>query len=123
MRENAIVLAFIALLTGCASPLKPFPVAVEASHPGAKIEANNNHVGAAPTTITILGDKDGTFHGEGWYIVKAIPEVGAKDQHVQIKRFWRGGWFQPEGAIPQHIYFDMTLPTDDDSSLNFNNSK
>jgi hypothetical protein len=114
--------SLLLLCAGC-SGLVPYQVAIESSHPGTRIEANNDYVGIAPVTITIMGDKDGTFHGEGWYIIRGLPAIDAKGQNVQIKRFWRGGWFQPEASIPKRIYFDMTLPTDDDSSLNFNNSK
>jgi hypothetical protein len=117
-----VIIPSVFLFVGCGG-LVPYQVAVEASHPGARIEANNDYVGVAPVTITVMGDKDGTFHGEGWYVIRAMPEPGATNQNVQIKRFWRGGWFQPEASIPKRIYFDMTLPTEDDSRLNFNNSK
>jgi hypothetical protein len=123
MKLTCLAVVLSCLLAGCASPMQSFPIAVTASDPGVRIEVNNEDAGIAPTTITIQGDKDRTFHGEGWFIIKALPAKGAKEQHVQIKRFWRGGWFQPEAQIPQRIYFDMSLPTDDDSTLNLNNSK
>jgi len=121
---------FFLLLVSCASTpgqhkdgSVPYQVSVDTSDPGARIEVNNEDAGMAPTTITIYGDKDGTFHGEGWYVIRALPARGSKGQHIQIKRFWRGGWFQPEAQIPRRLYFDMSLPTDDDSTLNLNTVK
>lgn len=84
-----------------------FIVQVEASEPGVKIEANGDYLGAAPTTVKIFGDKDGTFHnfGNPNYTIKAIP--ARPGQRVQTKVFGTGGWFAREDRIPTRIYFEM----------------
>src|SRR5512133_18296 len=52
-----------------------YDVLVEASPPGAHIEANGQVVGDAPIHLKIFGDKDGTFHdfGSYYYIVRGLP--------------------------------------------------
>ena len=106
------------LLSGCASTPPgtergpdgtiAYMVQVEASEPGARIEANNDYIGKAPVTLKIWGDKDGTFHnfGSQEYIIKAFPEN--TNHFIQTKIFRTGGWFSQEDQIPGRIYFDMT---------------
>lgn len=104
------------LLSGCASPGQvergpqgtiAYSIAVEASEPEVRIEANNELVGMAPVTITVFGDRDGTFHnfGSQEYVIKAYPKNPA--QSVQTKVFRTGGWFSQEDQIPKRLYFDM----------------
>ncbi len=110
------------LLAGCETPLPPgvqrgpnstisYDVLVEASAPGAKIEANGELMGEAPIHLTIFGDKDGTFHdfGSYYFVVKALPV--STNQYTQTRWFHTGRLFTPEDRIPQRIYFDMSQPT------------
>src|SRR5947199_7925525 len=64
-----------------------YDVLVEASAPGARIEANGQDVGEAPVHIKIFGDPDGTFHdfGSYYYIVKASPV--ATHQYPEVRVF------------------------------------
>jgi hypothetical protein len=85
---------------------------VEASEPGAKIEANGDYVGDAPLKLKVWGDKDGTFHNFGsyTYTIRAYPV--RPGQRMQIKEFKTGGWFTEEDKIPSRIYFDFSSPAD-----------
>jgi hypothetical protein len=87
-----------------------YDVLVEASPPGARIEANGQDVGVTPVHIKIFGDPDGTFHdfGSYYYVVRALPI--ATNQFVQTKLFQTGHLLTPEDHIPARIYFDMTRP-------------
>lgn len=84
-----------------------FDVLVDASAPGAKIEANGNLVGETPLHLKIFGNPDGTFHdfGSYYYILRAYPV--ATNQFEQMKVFWTGREYTRHDTIPQHIYFDM----------------
>ena len=123
--KNVLVLlsgmAAMALLTGCQS-LPPgaepgphgtmaYEVLIEASEPGAKIEANGEYVGEAPLRLKIYGDKDGTFHDFGayHYIIRALPLT--TNQFPQMRYFRTGRGFTPEDRIPQRIMFDMNQQT------------
>jgi hypothetical protein len=111
----------IAFLTGCQS-LPPgaepgphgtmaYEVLIEATEPGAKIEANGEYVGDTPLRLKIYGDKDGTFHDFGSYnyVIRALPVVSNQFQQVRFFRTGRG--FTPEDRIPQRITFDMNKQT------------
>ena len=113
-------LAALALLTGCET-LPPnvehgphgtiaYVVSIEASEPGAKIEANGEYVGNTPVRIKIFGDRDGTFHdfGSPYYVIKALPL--ATNQYPQTAWFGTGRLFGREDKIPERINFDMTKP-------------
>ena len=116
---SVITAGFGLFLSGCATtpPAKnaergpngtiAYEVQIEASEPGVRIEANNDHVGNAPVTLKIYGDKDGTFHnfGSQEYIIRAFPLN--TNQTVQTKVFRTGGWFSQEDQIPRRIFFDM----------------
>jgi hypothetical protein len=80
---------------------------IEASEPGARIEANGEYVGNAPLRLKIYGDKDGTFHdfGSYYYIIRGLPL--ATNQFPQVRFFRTGRGFTPEDLIPKHIFFDM----------------
>jgi hypothetical protein len=110
-----------AFLTGCETPLPPgaergphgtmaFDVLIEATPPGARIEANGQPIGNAPVHLKIFGDPDGTFHdfGSYYYMVRALPLT--TNQYVQTRLFQTGHLLTPEDQIPQRIYFDMNQP-------------
>ncbi len=84
-----------------------YHVQVESSTPGARIEVNEDYIGKTPLTLTIFGDKDGTFHNFGSkdYVIRAFPVT--TNQFPQTKVFRTGGWFSDEDRIPGRIYFDM----------------
>jgi hypothetical protein len=88
-----------------------YDVLVEASAPGAKIEANGQVVGDTPLHLKIFGDKDGTFHdfGSEYYVIRALPL--ATNQFAQTRWFGTGKWFGPEDHIPQNLYLDMNQNT------------
>lgn len=85
-------------------------VHIDASSPGARIEANGQDVGQTPVTIKIFGDPDGTFHdfGSFYYVVRALPI--ATNQYVQTRLFRTGHLFAGEDHIPSKIFFDMNQP-------------
>lgn len=87
-----------------------YDVLIEASQPGAQIEANGKVVGNAPLHLKIYGDKDGTFHdfGSYYYIIRALPVT--TNQFVQTQVFRTGHLMTPEDRIPPQIYFDMNTP-------------
>ena len=112
-------LAASVVLVGCQAPLPPgaepgphhtmaYDVLVDASPPGARIEANGQDVGPAPVHIKIFGDPDGTFHdfGSYYYVVKAFPV--ATNQFAQVRLFRTGHMFAGEDRIPSKVYFDMS---------------
>lgn len=84
-----------------------YDVLVEASEPGARIEANGELVGNTPLHLKIFGDKNGTFHdfGSYYYVVRALPLT--TNQFAQIRFFGTGRHWAPENRVPQRIYFDM----------------
>jgi len=87
-----------------------YDVLIDASQPGARIEANGEDVGNTPVHIKIFGDSDGTFHDFGSYnyVVRALPVT--TNQYEQVRVFQTGHWMSPEDRIPQQIYFDMNKP-------------
>src|SRR5437773_9918298 len=52
-----------------------YDVLIEASEPGARIEANGEYVGNTPLHLKIFGDSDGTFHdlGSESDVIRALP--------------------------------------------------
>jgi hypothetical protein len=113
-------LAAVGFLTGCET-LPPdvergphgtigYKVQIEATDPGARIEANGEYVGNTPVTIKIFGDRDGTFHdfGSPYYIIKALPLT--TNQYPQTAMFGTGRFFGREDKIPERIFFNMTNP-------------
>jgi hypothetical protein len=87
-----------------------YHVLIEASEPGARIEANGEYVGQTPVTLKIFGDRDGTFHdfGSYHYVIQALPI--ATNQFAQVRLFGTGRGWSHEDRIPERIYFDMTRP-------------
>ena len=87
-----------------------YKVLIESSEPGVRIEANQEYVGETPLTLTIYGDKDGTFHnfGSPEYVIRALPTKPG--QAAQAKVFRTGKWFAPEDTIPKRVFFDLEHP-------------
>jgi len=87
-----------------------YDVLIEASAPGARIEANGEDIGPAPVHIKIYGDPDGTFHdfGSYQYVIRALPVT--TNQFAQVRVFQTGHMLSPEDRIPPRIYFDMNQP-------------
>ena len=87
-----------------------YDVVIEASAPGARIEANGTQIGNTPVHLKIFGDTDGTFHdfGSYQYVIRALPLE--TNQFVQVRVFGTGRGGSHEDLIPQHIYFDMNQP-------------
>jgi hypothetical protein len=87
-----------------------YEVLVEASEPGAQIEANGEVVGQTPIRLKIFGDRDGTFHdfGSYYYVIKALPLT--TNQFQQVRLFGTGHLFAREDHIPSRIHFDMNQP-------------
>ena len=119
---SVVGLLAVALFTGCETPVPPgvergpsgtvaYDVLIEASEPGARIEANGEVVGNTPVTLKIFGDRDGTFHNFGSYeyIIRALPVV--TNQFAQMRVYRTGDIFMPEDRIPQRIHFDMNVNT------------
>jgi hypothetical protein len=88
-----------------------YEILIEASPPGARIEANGEIVGDTPLRLKIFGDTDGSFHdfGADYYIIRALP-IGT-NQFAQTRYFGTGHLFGPEDRIPQRLYFDMNQPS------------
>lgn len=84
-----------------------YRVQVESSEPGVRSEANEEFVGTTPLTLTIFGDRDGTFHnfGSSDFTIRAL--AGKSGQFTQTKVFRTGGWFSQEDRVPKRIFFDM----------------
>lgn len=116
----AVVLAIVAFLAGCATPLPPgaepgpdntmaYDVLIEASAPGARIVANGQDVGTTPVHIKIFGDPDGTFHdfGSYYYVVQALPLTA--NQFPKTRYYRTGHLLTPEDRVPRKIYFNMDV--------------
>jgi hypothetical protein len=121
MFATAAMTAAAAFLTGCETPVPPgaepgphgtiaYNVLIEASEPGARIEANGQNIGNTPVHLKIFGDRDGTFHDFGSYdyVVQAFPL--ATNQFPQTRVFRTGHLLTPEDHIPTRIFFDMNQP-------------
>src|SRR5262245_33834420 len=126
MKRNLVFAAGLAALagffSGCATPLPPgaepgphgtmaFHVLLEASEPGARIEANGESIGNTPITLKIFGNPDGTFHdfGSYYYLIQAMPLV--TNQFPQTRVYRTGRYWSPKDHIPEKIYFDMNVNT------------
>jgi hypothetical protein len=113
--------AAVLFVSGCAS-IPPgaergphgtiaYDVLIEASEPGARIEANGEHLGNTPLRLKIFGDTDGTFHdfGSYHYVIRAFPLH--TNQFPQVRFFRTGRSFTPQDRIPERIFFDMNQNT------------
>src|SRR5947199_8780769 len=76
-----------------------YDVLIEASPPGARIEANGSVIGTAPVHLKIFGDPDGTFHDFGSYnyVIRALP-LGT-NQFTQTRVFRTGHMMAGEDSI------------------------
>jgi hypothetical protein len=121
MKTNYVIFAGCAVLAGLLTGCQTIPpgvergphgtvaydILVEASEPGARIEANGEYVGNTPVHLKVFGDRDGTFHdfGNYDYVIQAAPL--ATNQFAQVRAYGTGrGWTHAD-AIPQRVYFDM----------------
>lgn len=84
-----------------------YDILVEASSPGARIEANGEYVGNTPVHLKVFGDRDGTFHdfGSYEYVVRAFPL--ATNQFAQVRAYGTGRGWTDADHVPQRVYFDM----------------
>jgi hypothetical protein len=116
-RQTAVTLisAFCCLTTGCGS-LKKFQVAIDSDPQGARIEVNNDYVGKTPTTYSIAGNADRSFNGnwvQGSMIeFIATPPAGETNLFVQKKVFRPSAFFQQGDHIPERMFFDMRLKSE-----------
>jgi hypothetical protein len=114
----AVVALAATLFTGCQT-IPPgaergphntmaYTVLIEATEPGARIEANGEYMGETPLNLKVFGDPDGTFHDFGslYFSIKAMPQ--ASNHFAQARFFRTGRGMTPEDRIPQRIFFDMT---------------
>jgi hypothetical protein len=114
----AASLGLALLIVGCSTPIPPgaergpngtmaYDVLIEASSPGAQIEANGAIIGNSPIHLKIYGDPDGTFHDFGSYnyVIRALPVT--TNQFAQVRVFNTGHMMSGEDVIPPRIYFDM----------------
>lgn len=88
-----------------------YTILIEATEPGARIEANGEFMGNTPLNLKVFGDPDGTFHdfGSFYFSIKAMPI--ASNHFAQARFFRTGRGMTPEDRIPQRIFFDMTQKT------------
>jgi hypothetical protein len=88
-----------------------YPVPVDASESGTKIEVNYQPLGVAPLTIKIFGDRDGTFHnfGSDEFVVRAYPL--RTNEFPQTKIFKTGAFGIKDDKIPETIYFQFAPPS------------
>jgi hypothetical protein len=130
MKFYAASLAAGVLFAGCVTPLPPgaepgpdntmeYDVAIDASPPGARIEANGADLGPTPLHLKIYGDPDGTFHdfGSYYYVIRALPIT--TNQYPQTRVFRTGHLLTPEDRIPSQVYFDMNQPPQQPSSYGY----
>jgi hypothetical protein len=126
-----VIPCVLLLLAGCASSSTttaggsdrghpsgtiPYDIVIEASDEGSRIEVDSEYVGKAPLTVTIYGDKDGTFHGsgDGYTTFRAFPVKPG--QYIQTKRFLNGAqsfMFGQQDRIPKRLYFDLNQKTEE----------
>ena len=110
-----LVSAFCGVLTGCGS-LPKFQIAIDSDPQGARIEVNNDYVGKTPATYSIAGNSDRSFNGswvQGSMIeFVATPPAGQTNLFVQRKVFRPSAFFQQGDHIPEKIFFDMHVKSE-----------
>jgi len=94
----------------------PFEIAIETSEPGSRIELDGEYLGLSPLTVTVYGDKDGTFHGagDGHTTFRAYPVKPG--QFIQTKSFLNGAqsfMFGQQDRIPRRLFFDLNQKTEE----------
>ena len=120
----SVITVLVLVCCGCASTDKaghpsgtiPYPIAIETSEPGSRIEVDGEYMGVSPITVTIYGDKDGTFHGagDGYTTFRAHPVKPG--QFIQTKSFLNGAqsfMFGQQDRIPKRLYFDLNQKTEE----------
>ena len=111
----ALASAICGILTGCGS-LSKFQVAIDSDPQGARIEVNNDYVGKTPTTYSIAGNADRSFNGnwvQGSMIeFVATPPSGQTNLFIQKKVFRPSAFFQQGDHIPEKMFFDLHLKSD-----------
>jgi hypothetical protein len=124
MKTNWLLAASLAvagLLDGCSTapppykapmpqPTAAFDVLIEASPPGARIEADGTDRGTTPVHLKIIGDTNRLFRdfGSANYVIRAYPV--ATNQYAQTRVYYTGKDIQIRDRIPEHIYLDMNVP-------------
>ena len=111
----ALASAICGILTGCGS-LSKFQVAIDSDPQGARIEVNNDYVGKTPTSYSIAGNADRSFNGnwvQGSMIeFVATPPSGQTNLFIQKKVFRPSAFFQQGDHIPEKMFFDLHLKSD-----------
>ena len=77
---------------------------------------DGEYAGVSPITVTMYGDKDGTFHGagDGYTTFRAYPVKPG--QFIQTKSFLNGAqafMFGQQDRIPKRLYFDLNQKTEE----------
>jgi hypothetical protein len=90
------------------SKIKSFPVEIISEPLGAKIEINDNYIGATPITIDLEGwESTRTFTRNHTIVAHPLRPGG----QTQVKIFT--GWHEPDQTygdkVPEKIYFNMNL--------------
>jgi hypothetical protein len=110
-----VISALCGILTGCGS-LTKFQVAIDSDPQGARVEVNNDYVGKTSTAYTIAGNSDRSFNGNwvqgGMIEFVATPPSGETNLYVQRKLFRPSAFFQQGDHIPEKIFFDMHVKTE-----------
>ena len=110
-----VVSALCGIVTGCGS-LPKFQVAIDSDPQGVRVDVNNDYVGKTPTTFTIAGNRDRSFNGnwvQGSMIeFVATPPAGEPNLFVQRKLFRPSAFFQQGDHIPERVFFDMHVKTE-----------
>jgi len=106
---------FCGFATGCGG-LTKFQIAIDSDPQGARVEVNSDYVGKTPTTYAISGNADRSFNGnwvQGSMIeIVATPPAGETNLFVQRKLFRPSAFFQQGDHIPEKIFFDMHVKTE-----------
>ena len=116
-RQTFAVVASVlcGFVTGCGS-LPKFQVAIDSDPQGVRIEVNNDYLGKTPLTFSVTGNADRSFNGnwvQGSMIeFVATPTADQTNLFVQRKLFRPSAFFQQGDHIPEKIFFDMHLKTD-----------
>ena len=110
-----VVSGLCAVLTGCGS-LSKYQVGIDSDPQGVRVEVNNDYVGKTPVTYSISGNSDRSFNGnwvQGSMIeFVATPPAEATNLFVQRKLFRPSAFFQQGDHIPEKMFFDMRVKTE-----------
>jgi hypothetical protein len=102
-------------VAGCGS-LPKFQIAIDSDPQGMRVEVNNDYLGKTPITYSIVGNADRSFNGnwvQGSMIeFVATPPQGESNLFVQRKVFRPSAFFQQGDHIPERMFFDMHLKSE-----------